>query len=80
MNIQDLLSNAPLPKRMTEAEFAKEQEDYLKCLPPELRSPVAYYAYEKGHSAGYEDILSHVKQLVEMLNLPVAALVKRLGH
>lgn len=77
MNVHDCLNSAPPPGRMTEEEFVQKQTDLLNILPYELRSAVSYYAYEKGHSGGREEILGHVQDLVEMLNLPLVALLAR---
>ena len=43
----------------------------LNKLPAEFRSAVSYAAYERGHAYGYEEILSHVRGYVEMLEEPI---------
>ncbi len=43
--------------RMTEEEFNKEQADLLGGIPPELHSALQHFAWDKGHSAGYEEVV-----------------------
>ena len=49
---------------MTAEEFSIKQAELLKSLPEEFHSFVRYYAYEHGHSSGYEEVLGIVQSLV----------------
>lgn len=42
-----------------------EQDFWLEKLPVEFRSAFSYYAYQKGHSAGEEETLSILKEMIE---------------
>lgn len=57
---------------MKPEEFDAKQHELLKRLPMEFHSSVAYYAWEKGHAYGYEEVLCHLSGLVDMLADPIA--------
>ena len=56
-----------LSNKLTSYEFSKIQEEELAQIPEAFRAWVSYYSYEKGHSAGYEEILLYVHNLVSEL-------------
>lgn len=64
-------------KRLSEADkaFVERQENELAKLPEELRSAVRFYAWEQGHSSGYDSVLEHLRQVVDMLEEPCKKLV-----
>ena len=66
--------------RMTDVEFNKEQDDLLSALPVEFRSAVASNAWERGHSAGLEEVLLHVDELVHLLQDPILKYTDRIRH
>ena len=56
---------------MTEDEFTKEEEKILERLPVQFRAAVSYRAYEMGHAYGWDEVLLHLQELVEMLVEPI---------
>jgi hypothetical protein len=67
------------PPRMTSEEFIIEQNNVLKEIPKEFKDRLSYMAYERGHSAGYEEIISILKGLVNNLKQPIADFQKRIS-
>lgn len=63
---------------MTAEEYNKREQEILCRIPHEFHSAVSYYAYESGHSAGYEEVLIHLENLADMLVAPVQAFALRL--
>ena len=57
-----------------------EQEYELEKLPEEFRSAISYMAYERGHSAGEDEVLSILKELVSDLLPSIKAFEKRLTN
>lgn len=49
---------------MTPEEFNKQETELLNKVPQEFRGWLSYYAYEQGHSAGYEEVLSYLRELI----------------
>ena len=60
------------------AKFNADLADVLGSLPPELRSAVSQMAWEHGHSAGYQEVLSYATGFVADLLQPIAAFEKRI--
>lgn len=56
---------------ITEAEFAKRQAEMLKEIPTEFKPVLAYMAWERGHSAGYQEVLNILEDLVATLKKPL---------
>jgi len=50
--------------RMTGEEFAVKQNELLIQLPSQFRSAISYMAYERGHSAGHEEVLGILSGLI----------------
>ena len=63
---------------MTNEEFEVQETALLARLPVELRSAVSFNAWERGHAYGHEEVLGHVRDLVDMLEGPVGLLTQRL--
>lgn len=63
--------------RMTEQEFIEEQDQLLLAFPKELRGTFAYYAWEKGHSSGYEEVINYLYSLRSTFKKPIEQLVER---
>lgn len=57
---------------MTTEEFCNKQAELLNRLPMEFRDRVSYQAWESGHSSGYEEVLSQLVDLVDMLVEPIS--------
>lgn len=52
---------------MTSEEFNAKEQELLQQVPVEFHSALSYYAYDKGHAYGYEEVLIHLGELVDML-------------
>lgn len=63
---------------MDNQEFEQRQEEILKDIPEEFHSAVKWHAWDRGHSSGYESVLSCVADLVDMLKDPIAEYTARL--
>ncbi len=57
----------PYLERMTEDEYATEMMDILGPLPEAFRQFVRSQAYDRGHSAGYEEVISIASDLASEL-------------
>lgn len=68
----------PPLERMTSEEFAEEEALLLAAAPEEFRSALSYKAYEDGHSAGHEEVLSILGSLLNWLEEPLAAYTARI--
>ena len=51
-------------ERMTADEYNADMEEELKDIPEEFRSYVSNESYDRGHSAGYEEVLSIAKEMI----------------
>ena len=63
---------------MTGEEFNVQETELLKQIPPEFRSALSGMAYEDGHYAGYEEVLSILRGLINSLEEPIANFEKRI--
>jgi len=68
----------PWPPRMTDEEFQLKQAELLKELPEEFHSTLSYLAYERGHSAGHEEVINILTDLCFNLQKPIQAFGKRI--
>jgi hypothetical protein len=50
-------------KRLTLPKYEEEAEKVLKDIPVEFHEFLKQYAWEEGHSSGYEEVLSKLKDL-----------------
>ena len=62
---------------MTEQEFNRQADELLEPLPLELHSTIIGYAWQASHSYGHESVLNTIRDLVDDLEKPVKALIKR---
>lgn len=62
---------APPPQRMTNETFAAKQKDMLQDLPAPFHMALATLAWEQGHSSGYEEVLSCLSTLIDVLEEPI---------
>lgn len=55
---------------MTEEQFKQAQEEIFKrhSFPASMRSWAMGYAWEQGHSAGYEEVLGDLSELVSSMS------------
>jgi len=56
---------------MTTEEFVDEQKRAVCLLPVEFQAVLCGMAWESGHSAGYEEIISHLRELADSLRKPI---------
>ena len=70
----------PYLKAMTVDEFNAEQAEILKECPEEFRGVFSGKAWEDGHSAGYEEVISHLSELVDAFKEPINKFANRLGR
>jgi hypothetical protein len=68
----------PPLERMTEDEYTDELNELLADLPDEFKNYVSQTAYEEGHSAGYEEVITCARNIVCNLKPAVDAYTKRL--
>jgi hypothetical protein len=52
---------------VTSEEFNAREAALLQAVPAEFHSALSYYAYDKGHAYGHEEVLIHLGELVDML-------------
>lgn len=52
----------------TETEFEAEQEELLLEVPEEFRDAIRSKAWADGHSAGYEEVIYHIKDLIDFIS------------
>jgi len=66
---------------MTFDEYQVELDDIINELPEEFRRFVSSYAYEEGHSSGFESVLNIARDITDRLAEPIANFRNRLvGH
>ena len=65
-------------REIRQKECQTRHDNLLQELPEEFRSAISYYAYEQGHSAGIEEIVNHLSELVGILKEPIAKYTERL--
>lgn len=68
------------PPRMTAEEFERKQTELLAQLPEEFRGGVSFKAWQDGHSAGFEEVILHITELVDMLLQPIKEYTARLQN
>jgi hypothetical protein len=56
---------------MTEKEYTDKLDNILSSLPLEFRSYVSYAAWDRGHSAGYENVLGIAEGMAYDLQEPI---------
>ena len=57
---------------MTATQFSEKQEEIIKILPKEFHEFVTAKAWDDGHAHGYEEVLTHLQDLVYGLSPAVA--------
>lgn len=61
----------PELEAMTQDEFVVEQEEILKVVPEDFHSTFRTMAWDRGHSAGYEEVILVLKGLINDLAEPI---------
>lgn len=64
---------------MTEEEFRQEQVEILSEVPHEFHEAFISMAWDRGHSSGYEEVISHLKNLVNELSSSINAFARRVS-
>jgi hypothetical protein len=59
-------------------ELTRKETELLAVLPEEFRSTLSSMAYDRGHSAGLEEVVSILDQLVYDLTPAIMAYTNRL--
>lgn len=72
-NREQLCEVMPPLAPMTEEEFAEEQAALLKDIPEAFHSWASVTAYEDGHSAGMEEVICLLRNLVSGIKPAIAA-------
>lgn len=67
---------SPPFEAMTQKEFDAEMESVVSEIPVEFHDFVSAYAWMKGHSSGFEEVLSIASELVARLADPITAYEK----
>lgn len=57
----------PQSVRLTDAEFGEEMKSILSKLPEEFRSYVSSSSWDRGHSAGYEEVIGIAREEAQNL-------------
>lgn len=70
----------PFPPRMTPEEFSEQQTKLLAQLPEEFRGVISSMAWDRGHSAGYEEVILYVQDYVDELKDPIEKFEKRISN
>lgn len=63
---------------MTAEDFNKKEKEILNEIPEEFQGAISYQAYEDGHAYGYEEVLIHVRNLVDTIKEPIEKYTKRI--
>lgn len=63
---------------MTLDEFNACQNKILARLPLELQAPISWLAYERGHAYGYQEVLIHLQDMVDNLEVPIRTYGQRM--
>ena len=59
-------------------DFAAKEAELLSLVPEEFRSTLSRMAYDRGHSAGLEEVVSILDQLIYDLTPAIMAYTNRL--
>ena len=59
--------------RMTDEEYSTKSAEILSEIPQTFHSFVSMQAYDRGHSAGYEEVIGIMQSLVYDLKPAIAA-------
>ena len=68
----------PSLERMTEEEYNQEWKELLEDIPPEFHSFIQTDCYDRGHSAGYEEVINYAHEMVYNIKGPIKNFEKRL--
>lgn len=68
----------PLKNPMSAEAFISEEEKGLAEIPAEFHSVIREWAWDKGHSSGYDEVVSILRELAGSLKKPIEAFKERL--
>lgn len=68
----------PSLERMTPEEYRKEMDEILVDIPAEFHGAIESISYDKGHSSGYEEVISYAREYTHQLKEPIKAFEKRI--
>lgn len=67
--------------RLSEDTTFKEREEWvLGFLPEEFRDSLSAYAYRQGHSAGYDEVINILSEIVDVLRVPIKDFEQRMRN
>lgn len=64
--------------KMTNQEFIAKENELLANVPEEFRSAICFYAWQRGHAYGLEEVLNYVAELIDMFKEPIEAYTRRI--
>lgn len=64
--------------RMTNEDFETAQSEALANIPLEFHAAFRQIAWDEGHSAGYEEVVSILDRLIDHFDLPIKQYTKRI--
>lgn len=70
----------PSLTRLTEEEYSKELSELLEDIPKEFHGFVGKESWDRGHSAGYEEVINIANELVYNLKPAIEAYAETLKH
>jgi hypothetical protein len=64
---------------MTDTEFEEEKKNILSEVPQEFYGVFASMAWDRGHSSGYEEVISYLKEMVSEFSPAINAFSNRVS-
>lgn len=68
----------PQLKRMTDEEYQLEWTELLKDIPTEFHSFIKNDCWDRGHSAGYEEVINYAREMCYNIKEPIESFRRRL--
>jgi hypothetical protein len=65
-------------ERMTEEQFRDQEDEILKDVPIEFHGPLRGMAWDQGHSAGFEEVIGDLREMVYRLKPAIAEYTARI--
>lgn len=65
---------------MTSEDYDQKIDKLFEAfeIPREFQAPLSYYAYERGHSGGFEECFIYLVDVVSMVSKPIKEYTNRL--
>ena len=65
---------------MTEQEFLSKHNEILRIVPKEFVGYLSQMAWDRGHSAGYAEVISNLTELVDGFMISFREYEKNFAH